>query len=69
MQIELKKQAMIQDNFLIIVMPISERPSSSGKSTLIATTNGNVVTNMEYKNKAVTLSVNAYIDNKQPKVF
>ena len=69
MELELKKQAFIKDNFLVIIMPISERPSSSGKSTLIATTNGNVVTNMEYKNKAVTLSVNAYIDNKQPKVF
>ena len=39
---------------------IAERPSKSGKSILIATTNGAVKEACQYKGKGVEVSVNAY---------
>jgi hypothetical protein len=53
-------QAKIVGDKLVIEMPIHERPSKSGKSILIATTNGAVKEACQYKGKGVEVSVNAY---------
>lgn len=46
---------------LTVKIPINERPSQSGKSTVIASTNGNQPKVLEYKGKPVILGLNAYI--------
>jgi len=48
---------------VIIEMPISERSSKTGKSTIIASTNGNVDANVEYNGKPVKIGVNVYTPN------
>lgn len=53
--------ATIKDGFLTITLPISARPSKSGKTTLIASTNGGVKPGLEVDGKPVTVSVNAYV--------
>ena len=55
----------IKDNKLIIVLEIKEKISSSGKSLVIATTNGNKLTEAEHNGERVTLGVNAYIPVKR----
>ena len=46
---------------LTIVLPLQDaRPSKSGKTMVIATTNGNVETDASYDGKSVTIGVNAY---------
>lgn len=44
-----------------ITLPLIERTSKSGKSTVIASTDGNVPFPVEYKGKPVTCGVNCYI--------
>lgn len=56
-------KAEIKGKELIITIPIKEKISKSGKNLLIATTGGNAVTTAEYKNKKVTVGMNAWIDN------
>jgi hypothetical protein len=51
----------IKDNQIIITLPISPRPSKSGKTTVIASTAGNQPTTCEYEGKPVILGVNAYV--------
>ena len=49
---------------LIITVAIEERLSASGKSILIASSGSNSKTDLEYKGKQVSCSINAYIPNK-----
>ena len=51
----------IKDGKLYIELPISERTSASGKSTIIASTGGNKPTEAQYNGKVVIVRVNAYI--------
>jgi hypothetical protein len=51
----------IKGKELIITLPIEEKTSGSGKSTVIATTSGNVSAGVDYKGKPLTIGVNAYI--------
>lgn len=51
----------IKDGKLYIEMDIHEHPSKSGKTTVIASTNGNNPTTATYKDKVVILGLNAYI--------
>lgn len=51
----------LKGDLLVIEMAISEQPSKSGKTTIIASTHGNKVTDILYKGKAVVLGLNAYI--------
>jgi hypothetical protein len=54
--------ATIENNHLVIKLPLqSPRPSSSGKTLVVATTSGNQVTAAMVNGKAVTIGVNAYI--------
>ena len=46
---------------IVITLPISPRPSKSGKTMVIASTNGNIPTTAEYDGQPVTIGVNAYI--------
>lgn len=54
-------QAEIKDGKLIVTIPIQERPSKSGKTTVIASTNGNIPSTVQHKGKVVTIGLNAYI--------
>lgn len=54
-------KAEIKGNELIITLPIEAKPSKSGKSVVIATSNGNVPTSLQYEGKVVTVGVNAYV--------
>jgi len=42
-------------------LPISPRPSKSGKTTVLASSAGNKPTTAEYDGKAVIVGVNCYI--------
>ena len=51
----------IKGNEIIVTLPISPRTSKSGKSTVIASTGGNIATSAEYEGQAVIIGVNAYV--------
>ena len=55
-------KAEIKDGNLIITLPMNVPPavSGSGKSPVVASTYGNVVTDLQVGGKAVTIGVNAY---------
>jgi len=46
---------------LTVTLPVSKRPSSSGKTTIIASTNGNQPLSITVDGKPVILGLNAYI--------
>jgi hypothetical protein len=45
----------------VIRLPISPRPSKSGKTMIVASTNGNIPTVAEYDGQGIVIGVNAYI--------
>jgi len=52
----------IKDNSLVITIPLQPpHPSKSGKTLLVATTNGNKASTAVVDGKPVVISVNAYI--------
>lgn len=52
----------IKNGNLVIEIPlITPRPSGSGKTLVVATSGGNVVTTAIVNGKAVTVGLNAYI--------
>ncbi|NTU68967.1 MAG: hypothetical protein HGB02_08820 [Chlorobiaceae bacterium] len=52
----------IRDNKLCIEIDMQKpEPSSSGKTLVVASTKGNVVTSVEVDGKPVTIGLNAYI--------
>lgn len=54
--------AEIKGNNLVITLPMQDpRPSSSGKTLVVATTGGNIATTAIVNGKPVTIGVNAYI--------
>ena len=55
----------IKDNKLIIEIDLqAPTPSASGKTLVVASSKGNVVTTATVDSKPVTVGVNAYISNK-----
>ena len=46
---------------LTIEVPVSLRPSKSGKTMLVASSGGNVTTTAQVDGKPVTVGLNAYI--------
>jgi hypothetical protein len=54
-------QVEIKDGKLVITLPIQAAMSKSGKSEVIASTHGNVRTSTTYKDKPITIGVNAYV--------
>jgi len=55
-------QATIKDNKLTIVIDLQEpRPSSTGKTLVVATSGGNITTNASVQGKPVIIGLNAYI--------
>jgi hypothetical protein len=56
-------KAVIKDGNLIITLPMNDKPkpSATGKTHVIASTHGNVTTELEVDGKPVVLGVNAYI--------
>ncbi len=52
----------VRDNKLCIEIDLEEpKPSSSGKTLVVASTRGNVVTDVLVDGKPVTIGLNAYI--------
>lgn len=50
-----------KDGNLIITIAIDKRPSKTGKTTIIASTNGNKVTDLKIGDKLLTVGVNCYV--------
>jgi hypothetical protein len=46
---------------MVVELPISKRPSASGKTTVVASTNGNQPTTLTIDGKVVVVGFNAYI--------
>lgn len=46
---------------ITIVLPISPRPSASGKSLVVASTAGNKPTVCEYEGKSIIVGCNCYV--------
>ena len=59
-------QAEIKGKNLVVTIPLEEdpQPSASGKTKVVASSRGNVKTNLTYKGQPVTIGFNAYIPNK-----
>lgn len=58
-------KAQIKDGKLIIEIDMQEpTPSASGKTLVVASTHGNVVTDVLIDGKPVTIGLNAYIKAK-----
>ena len=53
--------AKIKDGKLHLVLEINPTPSKSGKSTVVASTRGNVQTSCQHDGKNITIGVNAYV--------
>ena len=52
----------IKDNKLFIEIDLEKpTPSSSGKTLVVASTHGNIVTSAKVEGKPITLGLNAYI--------
>jgi len=52
----------IKDNKLFIEIDLEEpTPSSSGKTLVVASTHGNIVTTAKVNDKPITIGLNAYI--------
>ena len=57
-----KVQAKIENNELVIRIPLEKpKPSSSGKTLIVASTGGNFQTDIEINGKPVFVGLNAYI--------
>lgn len=56
-QIEVK----IENGRLIVSLPIEKHPSKTGKTMVVASTNGNQPTTVTVDGKPVIVGVNAYI--------
>jgi len=55
-------EAKIENNELVIRIPLEKpKPSSSGKTLIVASTGGNVQTAVEVNGRAVFVGLNAYI--------
>ena len=50
-----------ETNEITITLPISPRPSKSGKTTVIASSAGNKPTEAIYNGKPIVVGVNCYI--------
>jgi len=57
--VKIEKQGSIE--VLTVTMPITKRPSQSGKTTIVASTNGNIPTTAVIDGKVVTVGLNAWI--------
>lgn len=56
-------QTKIENNELVIRIPLEKpKPSSSGKTLIVASTGGNVQTDVVVDGKPVFVGLNAYIE-------
>lgn len=54
-------EAKIENGFLIVKIALQEPTrSSSGKTVVIASTHGNIRTEVKYEGKLITIGLNAY---------
>jgi hypothetical protein len=57
-------KATLKDNSITIVLPIAPSISKSGKSNVIATTNGFAISEAVFEGKPVKISVNVIVPIK-----
>ena len=58
-KVKIEKQGEIE--MLTVSLPLIKKPSSTGKTTIVASTNGNHATNVIVDGKSVIVGLNAYI--------
>jgi hypothetical protein len=59
-----EKAAVVKGNELIVTIPMqAAAPSASGKTMVVGTTRGNIVTNANVTGKNIVLGFNAYYHN------
>lgn len=64
-EVKIQKGAKGQKDKLVISIPMQEpTPSSTGKSLTVASTRGNMKTDVEVNGKPLTIGVNAYISSR-----
>jgi hypothetical protein len=56
-------QVKIEGKKLTIIMDIEPYTSASGKSKVIASTHGNLVTTAQYDGKPIVVGINCYTKN------
>lgn len=59
LEAKIEKQGTI--DVLTVSIPVTKRPSATGKTTIIASTNGNQPTSILIDGKPVIVGLNAYI--------
>lgn len=59
MQVKIEKKG--KEEFLTITVPMGRSESASGKSIVVASTRGNIPTEVVVDGKPLVVSVNAYI--------
>jgi len=59
MQVKLVKEGNVE--CIQVILPISKRPSASGKTTVVASSNGNQPSALLIDGKPVIIGLNAYI--------
>jgi hypothetical protein len=60
-------EARIEDGHLLVRIPLeTPRESSTGKTLIVASTGGNVVTTARYDGKPIVLGLNAFIRKGKP---
>ena len=56
-----KPKVTLKENSVIIEIPIGLRVSKSGKSKVIASTEGNIATDVMYDGKPIVVGANVYV--------
>lgn len=59
MQATLKTDKGIQ--YITVTIPVNKKPSASGKTTIVASSGGNMATSVIIDGKPVVIGLNAYI--------
>lgn len=56
-----KFSAAIEGNMIVLRLPISPRPSNSGKNILLYTTAGNKTLDIEHDGQPIVAGINLYV--------
>ena len=59
MKVELLKDGKV--DVIVVTIPVTKRPSKSGKTVVVASTHGNQPTGLMIDGKPVILGLNAYV--------
>jgi len=51
----------LKDGYITVTLPVNPRPSKSGKTIVVASTNGNIATSATHDGKPIIVGFNAYV--------